>query len=297
MLAELNQQFPIVKSTYDAASAVLGLDLWSIVQNGPQADLNRTECTQPAMLAGGVAALRVWKEMGGATPDIVAGHSLGEYSALVCAEALSFDDAVEAVQARAKFMQEAVPEGVGAIAAVLGLDDDAIIEVCREAGADQHVAAVNFNAPGQVVVAGHAEAVDRAIELASERGAKRAIRLPLSVPAHCQLMQPAAERFREVLAELEFQPPTMPVLHNIDVAPRSSAEDIREALVQQVYSPVRWADTVKQFAVLDVQAVVELGPGKVLTGLVRRIDRSLNAMPVFDPGSLDKALSQTGGDA
>jgi len=293
MLSELAQSFPIVKSTYDAASAVLGIDLWSIVQNGPEEKLNATEQTQPAMLAGGVSVLRVWRECGGPEPELLAGHSLGEYSALVCAGALEFDVAVEAVTARARFMQEAVPQGVGAIAAILGLDDEVIIDICAKACENQHVSAVNFNAPGQVAIAGHSQAVDRATALASEAGAKRAIRLPLSVPVHCELMRPAAERFQSVLESLQIMEPKTPVLHNVDVSPRTNADYIREALVCQVHSPVQWTKTINQFALLGVDTLIELGPGKVLTGLAKRIDRSLTGLAVSSPASLDKALAFT----
>lgn len=294
MLAELAAEHAIVKDTYDAASSVLGYDLWSIVSGGPDTELNATIHTQPAMLSGGVAVWRVWKERGGRAPEVLAGHSLGEYSALVCANSLSFDDAIEAVAARARFMQEAVPQGVGAIAAILGLDDEAVIEVCRHACEDQHVAAVNFNAPGQVAIAGHSEAVDRAIEQASAAGAKRAIRLPLSVPVHCDLMTPAAERFKEVLADIEIKTPELKVVHNVDVAPRTEPDDIRDALVAQVHSPVQWAKTVRQFATLGVDTLLELGPGKVLSGLAKRIDKSMTGLPVFDLTSLDKALAHVG---
>jgi len=297
MLAELAAEHAIVKDTYDAASSVLGYDLWSIVSNGPESELNKTTHTQPAMLAGGVAVWRVWKECGGPTPEVLAGHSLGEYAALVCADALSFDDAVEAVAARARFMQEAVPEGLGGIAAILGLDDDTVMEVCHQACQDQHVAAVNFNAPGQVAIAGHREAVDRAMQAASAAGAKRAIRLPLSVPVHCELMKPAAQRFAQTLADTVVKSPTLQVLHNVDVMARSEPADIRDALVTQVHSPVRWADTVRQFATLGVDTLVELGPGKVLSGLAKRIDRSITALPVTDAASLSKALTHTGGDS
>ena len=297
MLADLANEHPIVKDTYDAASSVLGYDLWSIVCNGPEEELNITERTQPAMLTGGIAAWRVWRECGGPAADVLAGHSLGEYAALVCANALTFDAAVEAVAARARFMQEAVPQGVGAIAAILGLDDESVIEVCSKACENQHVAAVNFNAPGQVAVAGHREAVDRAIELASAAGAKRAIRLPLSVPVHCDLMTPAAQRFRDTLADITFNTPDVPVVHNVNVTPRTDPADIREALVAQIHSPVQWTRTVEQFALLGVDTLLELGPGKVLSGLARRIDRSLSALPVFDTASLEKALAHTGAKA
>ena len=292
MLSRLAGEHAIVKDTFDAASNILGYDLWAIVQEGPEGELNATQRTQPAMLAGGVAVSRVWDELGGPSPEVLAGHSLGEYCALVYAGALGFDVAVELVAARARFMQEAVPQGVGAIAAILGLDDEQVIDVCARAEQDLHVAAVNFNAPGQVAIAGHAEAVDRAIELAGEAGAKRAIRLPLSVPVHCKLMRPAAERFTEVLAAAEIRAPRIPVIHNVDVTPRTQPDDIREALAAQVFSPVQWAATIRQFAVLHVETLVELGPGKVLSGLARRIDRSMAAVPAFDPTSLSKALEQ-----
>jgi [acyl-carrier-protein] S-malonyltransferase len=295
MLAELADAFPIVKQTYDEASEVLGFDLWDMVQNGPDSELNRTYNTQPAMLVAGVTVWRVWNEAGGAQPSAMAGHSLGEFTALVCAGALSFNDAVALVAERGRLMQEAVPEGQGAMAAVLGLDDEAVIDVCARAGQGEVVQAVNFNSPGQVVIAGASDAVDRAIELASEAGAKRAIRLPVSVPSHCDLMKPAAEKLAQRLKEIEISSPEIPVVHNVDAAKHSDPDEIRLALSQQLFKPVRWVESVQTIAADDMSDMVEMGPGKVLMGLIRRIDRSINCLPVQDPDGLNKALEKIKG--
>lgn len=295
MLAELAAAHPQVRETFTIASEVLGYDLWELSQNGPEADLNATERTQPAMLAGGTAVYRVWRGCTDVAVSMMAGHSLGEYTALVCAEALSFEEAVALVAERGRYMQDAVPQGAGAIAAVLGLDDALVEKACMQACENDVVAAVNFNAPGQVAIAGHTAAVERAIALAERAGAKRAIRLPLSVPVHCELMRPAAERFAQRLAETAFAPPKVPVVHNVDVKVRDDVDDIRRALAEQVYKPVRWADTVRTFAGDGVDVVLELGPGKVLSGLARRIDRSLSAFSVADSSGLEKALQRVSG--
>ncbi|MGE0372672.1 MAG: ACP S-malonyltransferase [Gammaproteobacteria bacterium] len=291
MLAELAQAYPGVKETFREASAALGYDLWELVQQGPEADLNRTDRTQPAMLAAGVAVWRVWNSNGGATPEILAGHSLGEYTALVCAEALDFADAVRLVADRGRFMQEAVPQGQGAMAAILGLEDAQVAAVCKQAEQGEVVTAVNFNAPGQVVIAGTAAAVERAVALAREAGAKRAITLPVSVPSHCALMKPAAEQMRLALARVPLRKPVLPVLHNADVATHADADRIRDALVRQLYSPVRWVETVREMESRGVNSVIECGPGKVLVGLNKRIGRELVTLSVYDPDSLEEALS------
>ena len=290
MLAGLADAFPAVEATYAEASETLGYDLWRVCREGPAEKLNATECTQPAMLAAGVAVWRVWVEQGGRAADAMAGHSLGEYSALVCADAVAFTDAVALVAARGRFMQEAVPSGQGAVAAVLGLDDDAIETACRAAEQGDVVRPVNFNAPGQVVLAGHAEAVARAIGLAREAGARRAVLLPLSVPVHSPLMRPAADRFRSRIEEVGFSTPAVPVIANIGVEPHGDPVSIRDRLVRQLFSPVPWAATVRRLAESGIEEVVEPGPGRVLAGLNRRIDRSLGAHAVFDPASLHAAI-------
>ena len=293
MSTALAEAFPQVRELYEEASDALGLDLWKLVTEGPEEALNRTENTQPAMLTAGVAAWRAWREQGGNLPTVMAGHSLGEYSALVAAQALDFSDAVKLVAARGRFMQEAVPAGTGAMAAILGLEDDQVRELCTRAAEGGVVEAVNFNSPGQVVIAGEKEAVERAMGLAKEAGAKRALPLPVSVPSHCALMEPAAQRLAEELARIEIRMPSVPVLHNVDVAEADSVEALREKLVQQLHSPVRWVETVQAMAGRGVEKIIEAGPGKVLTGLGRRIDKNLQFLPVFDPASLEKALEVT----
>lgn len=291
MLAELAAAHPTVKQTFDEASSALGYDLWQLVQEGPAEDLNRTDRTQPAMLAADVAVWQVWREQGGAMPAMMAGHSLGEYAALVCAGSLDFGRAVALVAERGRFMQEAVPAGQGAMAAILGLEDERVREVCAAAAAGEVVAAVNFNSPGQVVIAGHAAAVERAIGLAKEAGAKRAVPLPVSAPSHCELMKPAAERMAALLAETNFAAPQVPVLHNADVRSYGDAAAIRDALVRQLYSPVRWVETVQEMAAQGARLMIEFGPGKVLAGLGKRIDRELAAVGVQDSASLAEALT------
>ena len=290
MLAELADAFPTVESTFAEASEALGYDLWRICREGPEEKLNSTECTQPAMLAAGVAVWRVWREQGGAAPEIMAGHSLGEYSALVCADGVAFPDAVALVAARGRYMQEAVPSGQGAVAAVIGLGDDEVEAACRAAARGEVVCPVNFNAPGQVVLAGHTGAVTRALDLAREAGARRAILLPLSVPVHSPLMEPAAERFRSRLEEVAFSTPAVPVVANIGIEPHRDPDSMRDRLVRQLHSPVPWTATVLRLAGAGVDAVLEPGPGRVLAGLNRRIDRGMKAHAVFDPGSLGTAL-------
>jgi len=291
MLAALAEAYPEVQATFATASAVLGYDLWTLVQNGPQEELNRTDKTQPAMLAAGVAVWRVWQRRGGAQPAHMAGHSLGEYTALVCAGALALEQAVAAVAERGRYMQEAVPAGQGAMAAILGLDDAAVLAACEAAAQGEVVSAVNFNSPGQVVIAGAGAAVTRALEFAKQAGAKRAVMLPVSVPSHCSLMQPAAERLAAYLENLQITAPAIPVLNNVDVAMAQDPHVIRAALVRQLVSPVRWVETIQSLARRGVNTVVECGPGKVLTGLNKRIERDMTALAVFDPVSLDEALT------
>lgn len=290
MLGALAAEFPVVAETFGEASETLGADLWRLVQEGPEADLNRTDRTQPAMLAAGVATWRLWRESGGPEPALVAGHSLGEYTALVCAGALAFADAVALVAERGRLMQEAVPPGQGAMAAILGLADERVIAVCAESAGDDVVEAVNFNAPGQVVIAGDTPAVERAVAAAKAAGARRAVPLPVSVPSHCALMAPAAARLAERLAQVPLVAPRIPVLHNVDGQPRSEPAAIRTALALQLHRPVLWVATVTAMADAGVQALVECGPGKVLAGLAKRIRKDLPAHPVHDPESLRQAL-------
>ncbi len=292
MLDALANEFTDVEKTFRAASEVLGYDLWDIVQNGPAEKLNSTDITQPAMLAAGVAVWRVWQARGGTQPAVLAGHSLGEYSALVCGGSLAFEDAIKLVAERGRLMQQAVPAGTGAMAAVLGLDDDVVRAVCTEAAAGEVVEAVNFNSPGQVVVAGHKTAVERVVELAKAKGAKRALLLPVSVPSHCALMQPAAEKLATVLEGVAIQPPQIPVINNVDVAMPTDPAAIRSALVRQLHSPVRWVETVQKMAADGVDRLIECGPGKVLVGLNKRIERNMAAQAVFDADSLAAALAE-----
>ena len=290
MLADLANQFPEVEQTFAEASEALGYDLWQLAQSGPDSELNQTHITQPAMLAGGIAAWRVWQAQGGPTPAMLAGHSLGEYSALVAAGSLTLADAAALVADRGRFMQEAVPAGVGAMAAVLGLDDDKVIELCETGAEGEVVSAVNFNSPGQVVVAGNAAAVERVVGLAKDAGAKRAIVLPVSVPSHCSLMQPAAERLAERLASVAVSTPQIPVLNNVDVNAQTDPEAIRAALTRQLFSPVRWVETIEAMAAEGIAQVVECGPGKVLSGLNKRINRQMTAHATLDAAAMAKAL-------
>lgn len=281
-----------VRATFAEASDALGQDLWALVADGPADLLNQTVNTQPAMLAADVAAWRAWQAAGGATPALLAGHSLGEYAALVAAGALGFADAIRLVRFRAEAMQVAVPEGVGAMAAILGLDDDAVRAVCNEAAAGEAVEAVNLNAPGQVVIAGNKAAVERAMALAKEKGAKRALPLPVSVPSHSSLMLPAAEKLRAHLQDIEIKTPAVRVLHNTDVQSHTEPDAIRAALTKQLHTPVRWVETVQALKAAGIERVIECGPGKVLTGLSKRIDDSLPAVALVDEASLQAALNQ-----
>ena len=291
MLNNLAENFNEVSTTFAEASEVLGFDLWSLVSEGPTEKLNQTDITQPAMLASAVATWRIWLAKNGTMPSVVAGHSLGEYTALVCAGSLDFADAINLVSQRGKFMMEAVPAGVGAMAAILGMDDDAVRQVCADAAEGDVLEAVNYNSPGQVVVAGHKTAIERVTALAKERGAKRALELPVSVPSHCALMQPAADKLAEVLAGINFNNPQIPVINNADVATPGSADDIRDALKRQLYSPVRWVETIEKMAAEGVTQVIECGPGKVLVGLNKRIDKTMNTAALVDADSVDAALN------
>lgn len=280
------ESMPVVRDTFIEASNVLGQDIWQMVTTGTPEQLGMTVNTQPAMLAAGVATYRAWLGQGGQAPEIMAGHSLGEYSALVAAGALSFTDALPLVRLRAQAMQDAVAEGVGAMAAILGLDDEVIRAVCAEAAQGEVLEPVNFNSPGQVVIAGHKAAIERGMTLAREKGAKRALLLPVSVPSHCALMRPAAERLAACLESVTISPPRIPVLHNADVMAYSEPAQIRSALVRQLYSPVRWVETVRAIAGIGISAIVECGPGKVLTGLNKRIDSKIQAYALTDADAI-----------
>ncbi|MFG0738055.1 ACP S-malonyltransferase [Proteus terrae] len=290
MLAELAEQYPIVTETFAQASDVLGYSLWDLVQNGPEEELNKTWKTQPALLAASVAIWRVWQEKQGKMPQMMAGHSLGEYSALVCAGVIDFAAAIKLVELRGQLMQEAVPAGTGAMYAIIGLDNDAIAKACEEAAQGQIVSPVNFNSPGQVVIAGNKEAVERAGVLCKEAGAKRALPLAVSVPSHCALMKPAADKLAVALQEIEFKQPEIQVVNNVDVVAQTDANAIRDALVRQLYNPVRWTETVELIAEKGITQLLEIGPGKVLTGLTKRISKEMNAAAVNDITSLDVAL-------
>ncbi|CZF79478.1 Malonyl CoA-acyl carrier protein transacylase [Grimontia celer] len=289
MLAELGEKFAIVKETFAEASEALGYDLWALVQDGPAEDLNQTNRTQPALLTASVAIWRVWQQEGGAQPVVMAGHSLGEYSALVCAGVIDFKEAVKLVELRGELMQEAVPAGVGAMSAIIGLDNDAIAKACEEAAEGQVVSPVNFNSPGQVVIAGNKEAVERANALCKAAGAKRALPLPVSVPSHCALMKPAADKLAVALNDLTFSAPSIPVINNADVATETDPAAIKEALVRQLYGPVRWTEGCEKMANEGIELLLEMGPGKVLTGLAKRIDKRLSAAAVNDSASLEAA--------
>ena len=291
MLSELASKHSVVTDVFAEASENLDYDLWKLVQDGPSEALQQTDKTQPAMLAAGIACWRVWTQQTEIRPALMAGHSLGEYTALVCAEALDFAAAIKLVAQRGRFMQQAVPEGQGGMAAILGLDDDQVRALCEEAAQGEIISAVNFNSPGQVVIAGTATAIARAVDNAKDAGAKRALLLPVSVPSHCELMLPAAENMRQLLNDIEFKTPLIPVINNVDVAQADSADSIRDALVRQLHNPVRWVETIQDMVAANINYSVEAGPGKVLSGLNKRIDRSITALPVFDSASLDKAIT------
>jgi [acyl-carrier-protein] S-malonyltransferase len=291
MLAGIAEAWPQLKDTFTEASDALGYDMWQLIQQGEQEEINLTEKTQPILLTSSVALFRLWNSLGGPRPALMAGHSLGEFSALVCVGALDFADAVRLVQARGRFMQTAVPVGEGAMAAILGLDDEKIEEICREVAEGACVQAVNYNSPGQVVIAGHAAAVERAIEKLKEAGARRAMPLPVSAPFHTDLMQPAGERLAEVLATISIRPPEVPVVHNVHARTESDPEAIRKLLVQQIYSPVRWTACVEFMAASGITVMVECGPGKVLSGLNKRINRSLDCYTTEEKEGLENALS------
>ncbi|MEP7186359.1 MAG: ACP S-malonyltransferase [Rhodanobacter sp.] len=292
MLAELSAVHPEVRATFEEASQGASLDLWKLAVDGPEEQLNRTENTQPALLAAGVAVWRVWQKLGGAQPAQLSGHSLGEYSALVAAGALSLHDAAALVAERGRLMQAAVPAGVGAMAAILGGDDAQIAAVCAEVAQGQVVSPANFNSPGQLVIAGHAEAVDRALAKLAELGVKKAIRLAVSVPSHCALMRDAADQLGQRMGSIAWRQPSIPVVQNADAQPHDNVDDIRASLQQQLYMPVRWTECVQALVAGGATRIAECGPGKVLSGLVKRIDRSIEARAIGAPAEFDAVLAE-----
>ncbi|MDE1481263.1 ACP S-malonyltransferase [Xenorhabdus bovienii] len=292
MLADLATEFPLVEQTFAEASAVLGYDLWALVQQGTAEELNKTWKTQPALLAASVTIWRIWQQKGGKQPSMMAGHSLGEYSALVCAGVIEFQQAIRLVELRGKLMQEAISEGQGAMYAIIGLDNESIAKACEESAQGQVVSPVNFNSPGQVVIAGEKEAVERAGAACKAAGAKRALPLAVSVPSHCALMKSAADQLAAALQSIVFNQPQFPVVNNVDVKVEESADAIRDALVRQLYNPVRWTESVEYIAAQGTEQLLEMGPGKVLTGLTKRIVDTLNAVAVNDVSSLTVALNK-----
>jgi [acyl-carrier-protein] S-malonyltransferase len=280
----------VVQNTFLEASEALGYNLWQLVAEGPAEKLNQTNFTQPALLTASVALWRLWASESDSKPAMLAGHSLGEYSALVCSGVISLAEGVKLVEKRGEFMQASVPDGVGAMAAIIGLDDQAIIDACAKAQNDDVVAAVNFNSPGQVVIAGHKNAVERAGVFCKEAGAKRVLPLPVSVPSHCALMKSAADKLAEEFNSVSFNTPQIPVVNNVDVATETDVEAIKLALIKQLYSPVRWTETIELLAQKGISLVVEAGPGKVLQGLIKRIDKSITSASINDQASLTKAL-------
>ena len=290
MLSDLANDYTEIKQTFERASDALGQDLWSIVTQGPEADLNQTQITQPAMLAAGVAVWELWCKLSPIRPEWMAGHSLGEYSALVCAGVLGFEDAIKLVSIRGRLMQEAVPAGIGAMAAILGLEDHQVVTICHQVEDNDVVAAVNFNSPGQVVIAGNIAAVERAMQAAKAAGAKRALLLPVSVPSHCALMASAAEELDSHLQAIVFNTAKSTLIHNVDVAVHSAPEVIRNALKEQLFKPVRWVDTIKFMHDQGATRFVECGPGKVLLGLNKRIVKEAEHMAIYDSESLNKLL-------
>jgi len=291
MLAELAAQYSLIEETFNEASEVLGYDMWGLIQSGSQEDINLTERTQPILLASSVAIWRLWNANGGPQPIRLAGHSLGEWSALVCSNAVGFADGLRIVQARGQYMQQAVPVGEGAMAAIIGLDDQTIIDACATATSGDVVNAVNYNAPGQVVIAGSTAAVNRAIENCKEAGAKRALPLPVSAPFHTSLMKPAADKLAEIVDAVDFSAPDVPVIHNVHAQTESDPDNIRKLMLEQIYSPVKWVDCVKQLKQSGADTLIECGPGKVLSGLTKRIDRELQAMATDSVADFDNALT------
>ena len=292
MADQLLADFPDAKLRFEQASDILGYDIANLIANGPVEKLNQTEITQPALMVMSVAVWDQWKKEGGIDPQYAAGHSFGEYSALVCSGAMSFADGISIVQYRGRFMQEAAPEDGGAVAAILGLDAPTLEDICKQAAGDEVVQCANFNAPGQIAIAGHSSAVDRAGAAAREAGAKKVIPLKVSAPVHTEIMRSAAERLQNELADIKINSPKFPVLHNVDVQQRTDQVAIKQALFDQMFSPVRWGDTVSFFAEQGVESVVECGPGKVLSGLVKRTARALKTMQIYDRQSIDDTIAQ-----
>ena len=292
MLAELSEFHPVIRETFIEASDGASVDLWALSQGGPDEMLNRTEYTQPALLAAGIAVWRAWQAQGGTMPSLLAGHSLGEYSALVAAGSLSLHDGVHLVRLRGQLMQDAAPKGVGAMAAVLGAEDDLVAEVCVQASGSQVVVPANFNSPGQVVIGGDVDAVDRAVALLNERGVRKVVKLAVSVPSHTPLMREAANRLAEAMRGMHWTVPSLPVVQNVDARVHAGVDEIRNALVRQLYLPVRWSDCMLSLASKGISRVAECGPGKVLTGLARRIDKSLEARSLATPGDFQSALEE-----
>lgn len=294
MLSQLSEVFPLIKKTYQEASDVLGYDLWQLTQEGPEEKLNQTEFTQPALLTASVAIWRLWRQHSKEDPHLIAGHSLGEYSALVCAEVLNFADGVSLVAARGRYMQEAVPPGVGAMAAIIGLGPDKIKQICDEAAHNEIVAPANYNSTEQTVIAGHSAAVKRAVELAQKNGAKLAKLIPVSVPSHSLLMQPAAKRLAEKLTTITLSAPKISVIQNYDVQIHKDPEKIRSSLIQQLVDPVRWVETILLMSAQGIKMILECGPGKVLTGLNRRISPDLTHLIINEPSAFNEALNKVG---
>lgn len=292
MLAELSELHSGIRETFADASDGAGVDLWALSQGGPEEQLNRTEYTQPALLAAGVAVWRLWQGQGGAQPALLAGHSLGEYTALVAADALSLRDAAHLVRIRGQLMQDAAPAGSGAMAAVLGADDDVVRQACRDASDAEVVVPANYNSPGQIVIGGHATAVDRALALLAEQGVRKAVKLAVSVPSHTPLMREAANRLSETMSGMKWQSPRLPVVQNVDAEVHDGVQSIRDALVRQLYLPVQWTGCVQALVAAGATRIGECGPGKVLTGLAKRIDKSLDARALGTPGEFDAALSE-----
>ena len=292
MMSSLADEFQSIQSTFVEASEVLDYDLWNLVVNGPEDELNITSKTQPTLLTAGVAVWRIWHEKGGTSPCLMAGHSLGEYTALVCAGALSFKEAVKLVEDRGIYMQSAVPEGTGAMAAILGLEDDVVKTICEQSGQGQTVAAANYNSPGQIVISGHSKAVARAVDAAKKAGAKRSVVLSVSVPSHCELMQEAAKNLATRLETVKIMKPQIPVVQNVNLQQTSDAEKIRQALIEQLSRPVRWTDSIQKMIDDGITHIVESGPGRILSGLIKRIDREITMLPTITPELFNKALSK-----
>lgn len=294
MLAELAAQYSEIEETFNEASDTLGYDVWKMIQSGSQDDINLTERTQPILLASSVAIWRLWNAKGGSKPAQMAGHSLGEWSALVCSGVVNFADGLNIVRARGQYMQQAVPVGEGAMAAIIGLEDSIIIDACKNAAAAEVVDAVNYNAPGQVVIAGSVAAVNRAIEICKQAGAKRALPLPVSAPFHTSLMKPAADQLAEIVNSVTFRRPTVSIVHNVHAREENNPDTIKSLMLEQIYSPVKWVDCVVQLKQNGAQVLIECGPGKVLSGLAKRIDRDLQAMATDSSADFDAALTAVG---